>query len=92
MLDVFLTKQFKKDYKKIKKSKDTSLLFNVVDMLRKQEELPEKYRDHGLSQSKDYKGMRECYITPDWLLVYRIDNKKLILILSRTGSHSELFG
>ncbi len=92
MLDVFLTTQFKKDYKKIKRTKDTALLFEVVDMLRNGKGLPEKYRDHRLSDSKDYKGMRECHIAPDWLLVYRIDNLKLVLVLARTGSHSELFG
>lgn len=89
MLDIFLTTQFKKDYKKLRKSKDTDRLLAVVDMLRKGAELPAKYRDHALSGY--YKGMRECHIAPDWLLIYRIDNQKLVLILSRTGSHSELF-
>lgn len=37
------------------------------------------------------KSCRECHITPDWLLIYRRDNEKLILILIDTGSHSELF-
>ena len=35
--------------------------------------------------------MRECHIAPDWLLIYRINKQKLVLVLSRTGSHSELF-
>jgi len=39
----------------------------------------------------DYSGCRECHITPDWLLVYEIDNGKLILYLTRTGTHSDLF-
>lgn len=30
-------------------------------------------------------------ITPDWLLVYEIDGKKLLLYLTRTGTHSDLF-
>jgi len=30
-------------------------------------------------------------ITPDWLLVYEIDNGELILYLTRTGTHSDLF-
>ena len=89
MLDVFLTAQFRKDYKKLRKSKDAALLLDVVDMLRKGNELPRKYRDHALSGY--YKGMRECHIAPDWLLIYRVDKQKLVLILSRTGSHSELF-
>lgn len=89
MLDIFLTIQFKKDYKKLKKLKNTDRLLEVVNMLRNGKELPAKYRDHALSGY--YKGMRECHIAPDWLLIYRIDKQKLVLILSRTGSNSELF-
>ena len=89
MLDIFLTTQFKKDYKKLKKLKNTDRLLEVVNMLRNGKELPAKYRDHTLSGY--YKGMRECHIAPDWLLIYRIDKQKLVLVLSRTGSHSELF-
>jgi addiction module RelE/StbE family toxin len=48
-----------------------------------------KHRDHALSGS--YAGHRECHITPDWLLIYKIDNDCLILILTRTGTHSDLF-
>lgn len=52
--------------------------------------LDEKHRDHALSGT--FSGFRECHITPDWLLVYRVDNAQLALILTRTGSHSDLFG
>lgn len=51
--------------------------------------LPERYKDHGLINSKNYKEVRECHIAPDWLLIYRIDGGMLQLI--RTGSHSDLF-
>ena len=34
---------------------------------------------------------RECHITPDWLLIYEIDDGKLFLYLTRTGTHSDLF-
>lgn len=50
--------------------------------------LPEQYKDHNLTG--DYKGFRECHIAPDWLLVYQVNNNELVLILSRTGSHSIL--
>lgn len=33
----------------------------------------------------------ECHIRPDWLLLYKIENGKLILTSARTGSHSNLF-
>ena len=35
---------------------------------------------------------RECHILPDWLLVYRIEDEVLVLTLTRTGTHSDLFG
>ena len=53
--------------------------------------LPERYRDHALTNSRNYKGMRECHIEPDWLLVYKIVRDTLILKLIRMGSHSGLF-
>lgn len=86
------TSQFKKDYKKVIKSGCREKDFKeVLTYLIKQKPLPEKYRDHPLSDSKDYKNVRECHIYPDWLLVYRIWKNELILELIRTGSHSELF-
>ena len=53
------------------------------------ETLPEKYRDHNLTGK--YAGFRECHVLPDWLLVYRADDTELILFLSRTGTHADLF-
>ena len=51
--------------------------------------LPERYKDHELIG--DFKGCRECHITPDWLLIYEIYEDELILYLTRTGTHSDLF-
>ena len=53
------------------------------------EALPAANRDHALTGN--YKGMRECHIQPDWLLIYQIREEALILVLARTGSHSDLF-
>ena len=58
-----------------------------------------KYEIKNTTQfKKDYKlakrrglDIRECHIQPDWLLVYRYDNDVLVLTLSRTGTHSDLF-
>ena len=61
----------------------------VVVMLKKDIPLPPKYRDHPLSGK--FAGYRECHINPDWLLVYRKYKDELILLLSRTGTHSDLF-
>ena len=83
------TSQFKKDYKlAMKRGLKISLLDEVIALLAKGEELPEKYRDHALIGN--WLGHRECHILPDWLLIYRIENDVLVLTLSRTGSHSDL--
>lgn len=48
-----------------------------------------KYKDYVLIGN--YIGIRECYIELDWLLIYKIDGDKLILILVWIGLYSELF-
>lgn len=73
----------------IKRGYRMELLESVVDTLASGEALDEKYRDHPLSGN--YAGCRECHITPDWLLIYEIDGTKLLLYLTRTGTHSDLF-
>lgn len=84
------TSRFQKDLKRVqKRGYDLSLLSDIIKKLANGEQLPEKNRDHNLSG--DYSGCRECHITPDWLLVYEIDNGELILYLTRTGTHSDLF-
>lgn len=84
------TNRFDKDLKlAAKQGKDLSRLQVVIDKLASGEKLDERYRDHALIGN--YGGCRECHVTPDWLLVYKIDGDKLVLLLYRLGSHSELF-
>lgn len=90
MLDIQYEKSFKKDYKRmLKRGCNPQNLQDVLSLLVNQQPLPEKYRDHNLSGN--YTGYRECHIEPDWLLIYKIFNDKLVLVLTRTGSHSDLF-
>ena len=90
MLSVKYSSAFKKDYKLIlKRNYPVEELFNVIDMLRNEIQLPAKYCDHELSGNG--KGFRECHIRPDWLLIYYIEKSELRLSLSRTGTHSDLF-
>lgn len=92
MLKAEFTGQFKKDYKlAIKRGFKAEELQKVITMLVNEQPLPDKYRDHALINSRNYKDMRECHIEPDWLLVYKIVRENLILKLIRTGSHSDLF-
>ena len=90
MLKVVASVKFKKDLKlAIKRGYNMTLMDEVVTSLSNGEILPPKYRDHDLSG--DYKGCRECHITPDWLLIYEIIEDELVLYLTRTGTHSDLF-
>ena len=90
ILDLYFSAKFKKDYKKmVKRGCNPALLEEVVELLRQQIPLPPKNRDHELSGN--YVGYRECHLSPDWLLVYRVDKGELILVLARTGTHSDLF-
>lgn len=92
MLNLEYTNQFKKDIKKItKQGLNIEKLHKVIDILQKQEKLPEQYRDHLLVNSRNYKNMRECHIEADWLLIYKIYDDTMVLVAVRTGSHSELF-
>jgi mRNA interferase YafQ len=83
------TARFEKDYKKIKKSGryDMQKIKYVMHKLAAGEKLEPKFRNHILSGN--FKNRRECHIEPDWLLVYKIDNNKIVF--ERTGSHAELF-
>lgn len=70
-----------------KRNADMSTFKFVVESLMSEIPLPEKFRDHALSG--DWQGFRECHISLDWLLIYKIETG--ILILLRTGTHSNLF-
>lgn len=83
--------RFQKDLKKIhKRGYNIDLLTQVIKKLADGEKLSENYHDHSLKGN--YSGCRECHITPDWLLIYQISGESLILYLTRTGTHSDLFG
>lgn len=90
MLDIVTTKAFDRDYKLLKKrGYNLNLIKEVIEMLANEKELPQKYKNHQLSGN--YVGFMECHIRPDWLLIYKIEKNKLVLTLSRTGTHSDLF-
>lgn len=90
MLTLKTTGKFKRDYKRMKsQGKDMSVLQDVIDTLLMEKPLDIKHHDHPLSGK--YIGLRECHITPDWLLIYAADHKQLILTAIRTGTHSDLF-
>lgn len=88
MLKISATTKFKKDIKVCQKRKyDLNLLYSIIDTLAIPKSLEAQNNDHSLKGN--YEGHRECHITPDWLLIYRIINDRLYL--DRTGTHSDLF-
>jgi len=89
MLKPDYTKQFEKDLKRAqKRRKDISKLKVLIRLLINQERIPQRHNDHKLLGR--FQNRRECHIEPDWLLVYKIKEEKIIF--ERTGSHSDLFG
>ena len=90
MLNIVSSNRFKKDLKlAIRRGYKIELLEEVVCNLANGTPLEAKHKDHELSG--DFKGLRECHITPDWLLIYQVVENELVLYLSRTGTHSDLF-
>lgn len=84
------TARFRKELKKmLKRGADLDKMETVVNLLASGTPLPPQYHDHALTG--DFAGLRDCHITPDWLLLYRIDGDVLVLTLTRTGTHSDLF-
>ncbi|TLD79715.1 type II toxin-antitoxin system YafQ family toxin [Helicobacter sp. MIT 11-5569] len=82
------SKQYKNAIKNISK-KDLFLVENILDRLANGEKLEPKYKDHKLKGS--LKGLRECHIKSDLLLVYDKIDDLLILKAINLGSHSEMF-
>ena len=90
MFELKTTSAFRKDLKKLsKRGANLNKLDFVLTKLLNGEVLEEKFKDHALKGN--YIGFRECHIEPDFLLIYCIDNNKLILTAVRAGSHSDLF-
>ena len=84
------THQFKASYKLAKKrGLDVSLLEEIVEKLRTDETLEAKHRNHELAGN--FKGVWECHIQPDWLLLYYKDKDILVLTLVDAGTHSDIF-
>ena len=90
MMEIKTTSKFRKDLKQAKKKGlNIDLLQKVVDDLASGKKLDERHHDHALVG--DWVSFRKCHIQPDWLLIYKISGDALILTLTRTGSHSDLF-
>lgn len=81
--------KFEKDLKLAQRQGcDINKLNSIVKLLAEGQSLPPQHRDHPLKG--ELTGYRECHINADWLLVYKLMNKELVLYLVRLGSHSNV--
>ena len=84
------TSQFKASLKLAKKrGLNIALLENVIEKLRQDKPLEKKHRNHEILGQ--YKGIWECHIQPDWLLLYLKAKDILVMTLIDTGTHSDIF-
>ena len=82
------TKQFEKDLKRcLKRNKKMEKFKLVAESLLAGETLDAIHRDHKLIGN--FVGRRECHLESDWLLVYKVEEGRVIF--ERMGSHSDLF-
>ncbi|WP_434511395.1 type II toxin-antitoxin system YafQ family toxin [Desulfitobacterium sp. AusDCA] len=90
MMKINRTSRFKKEYRQMmKRGYDSKLFEYVVGELANGRSLEQEYNDHALKGS--FEGFRECHVQPDWLLIYIVENDVLMLTLTRTGTHADLF-
>lgn len=90
MYSLEFTRQYLRDLKlSRKRNLDEGKLNQVIKILISGDKLPEQYKD--LSLTGTFKGLNECHISPDWLLVYSKNKTIKLITLIRTGTHSDLF-
>ncbi len=91
MYQIHFTAEMKKGVKRMeRRRKNISMLTAVLNILASGKTLPPKNRDH--KHTGNLSDFRECHIESDWLLIYRIEDDKLILTATETGTHADLFG
>ncbi len=91
MYQIILSGRYTKHLHRMTQHKkfDIKKLEEVVNMLAKNEMLPAQYRDHELKGK--FKGIRECHVQNDVLLLYTKHEDVLVLLLVDIGTHSSLF-
>ena len=85
------TRRFQRDLNRLRQGgRDLAALKAVMASILAGEPLAPKFKDHKLIGA--WQGRRECHLRPDWLLIYKIDAERHLIIFERTGSHADLFG
>ena len=82
------TNQCEKDLKRcLKRNKRMETFKLVAEALIEGQELDTIHRDHKLIGN--FVGRRECHLESDWLLIYKLEEGRVIF--ERMGTHSDLF-
>lgn len=88
MLTPSFTRQFERDLRLMeRRGKEIAKLRGVMTQLIEEQTLSERLRDHSLIGN--WRGRRECHIEPNWLLIYKLEEREIIF--ERTGTHADLF-
>jgi len=89
MWEIVYSGRFKKDVKRYKNQEDKiEALHNVLLQLQENGMVDDEYHPHALIGN--YKGLLECHIQNDFLLIWSDESEHKICLI-RLGSHSELF-
>lgn len=91
MYNITVSNSFNKDVKQLHKRKyKMALLLEAMEILKEEGKLPSKYEPHKLSGN--YSGFWEAHIKGDWLIIWDQDDEGKTIHMTRTGTHSDLFG
>ena len=82
------TRQFEKDLKRCQRRNKRMEKFKLVaETLIAGDELDSIHRDHKLIGN--FVGRRECHLESDWLLIYKLEEDRIIF--ERMGTNADLF-
>lgn len=85
------TKSFVKAWERYNKAgrRDMNETAAIMALVLSGNPLPAQYNDHALTG--DMQGYRELHIGGDYLLIYKVDENKHLIIFTDLGTHAELF-
>jgi len=91
MYSIDYTNEFKKQLKLMhKRGYNMELLNNAIKLLIATGTLPfDKYKTHKLKGN--FTNFMEAHLQPDWLLIWYVNKSTVTIVLTHTGTHSDLF-
>jgi mRNA interferase YafQ len=91
MFEIYYTNEFRKQLRlMMKRGKSADVMNKAIEILGQTGYLPiVPYRTHKLSGN--FADHWEAHLEPDWILIWKREDNKLIIVLTNTGTHSDLF-